>query len=142
MDKLDAQTPAQGILLQSDWGDSKLYKIVCECGCDAEHNLHIEAEESGLIWVRIYAKVKTSYWREFWPKKWDYHSHLATWLDWTIKDFINGLATRIKLTWTIWTRGYIECEQDIALTRQQALNYSETLKSAIQEVNNFQNSKL
>lgn len=142
MKKLKAQQPAEGILLQNDWGDSKLYKISCECGCQSEHNLHIEAEESGLIWARIYTKVKTNYWREFWPKRYDYDSTLATWLDWTVKDFINGLVTRLKLTWTIWTRGYLECEQDIALTKQQALNYSETIKSAIRQVDNFNNSKL
>ena len=142
MKNLEAQTPAEGILLQSDWGMSKVYKIPCECGCSAEHTLQVEAEESSLIWARIYTKVKTNYWSEFWSKKYDIDNSFLQWLDWTAKDVVNGLATRLKLTWTIWTRGYIECEQDIAMTKQQALNYSETLKTAVDQVENFRNKQL
>lgn len=142
MKKLEAQVPAEGILLQSDWGNSKLYKIACECGCQSEHNLQVEAEESGLIWARIYARVKTNYWGELWPKRYDIDNDLLQRLDWWVKDLVNGLATRLKLTWMIWTRGYLDCEQDIALTQQQALNYSVTLKNAVEQVELFKNKQL
>jgi hypothetical protein len=54
-----------------------------------------------------------------------------------LKDILNGFVTRLKLTWTVWTKGYIKTESTIAMTEQQALNYAETLKSAIQDVKDF-----
>jgi hypothetical protein len=142
MKNLTPQAPAEGISLNSDWGVSKIYKIDCQCGCSANHNLCIEVDQDSFIWARIYAEVKTNYWSEFWPKRYDIKNNTLQWLDWTVKDLINGLVTRVKLTWTIWTRGYIKCEQDILLTRQQALNYSETLRAAVQDVENYKNQQL
>jgi hypothetical protein len=47
------------------------------------------------------------------------------------------LIIRLKLTWTIWTKGYVKVESTIAMTEQQAYNYSETLKLAIADVKDF-----
>jgi hypothetical protein len=35
------------------------------------------------------------------------------------------------------TRGYIEYEGSIIMTEQQAFNYAETLKKAVEDVKNF-----
>jgi hypothetical protein len=102
----------------------------------------VEVDESSLIWARIYAKVKTNYWSELWSKRYDISNSFLQWLDWTVKDLVNGVAIRLKLTWTIWTRGYLECSQDIHMTQQQALNYSETLRAAVQDVENYKNQQL
>jgi hypothetical protein len=139
---LTPQTPAEGIHLNSDWGASKTYVIGCSCGCGTEHCLDVEVDEDSLIWARIYAKVKTNYWSEFWPKRYDIRNSFLQWLDWTVKDLVNGVVIRLKLTWTVWTRGYIECSQDIHMTQQQALNYSETLRTAVQDVENFRDRQL
>lgn len=139
---LTPQKPAEGIHLNSDWGSSKTYIISCNCGCGTEHCLEVEVDESSLIWARIYAKVKTNYWSELWSKRYDISNSFLQWLDWTVKDLVNGVAIRLKLTWTIWTRGYLECSQDIHMTQQQALNYSETLRAAVQDVENYKNQQL
>jgi hypothetical protein len=57
--------------------------------------------------------------------------------DWFWKGLVNGFVTRVKLTWTLWTQGYIKTETTIAMNEQQALNYAETIKSAIQDVKDF-----
>ena len=37
----------------------------------------------------------------------------------------------------MWTKGYIKTESIVAMTEQQALNYADTIKSAIQDVKEF-----
>lgn len=137
---MKAQTPAQGIMMTGDYGNSKFYKVVCGCG-QPDHSLdfEVEADETGIN-VNTYATVKTDYWTESIKKRYDIDNPYLQELDWAVKDIWNGLITRIKLTWTVWTKGYVKCETVIAMTEQQALNYAETLKSAIQDVKDFQKS--
>jgi hypothetical protein len=44
---------------------------------------------------------------------------------------------RWQKIWTLLTRGYVEYEASIIMTEQQALNYAETLKLAIKDVEVF-----
>jgi hypothetical protein len=132
-----AQTPAEGIMKTNDFGDSKWYKVVCGCGqSDHDINFEVEADDIGVN-VNTYVTAKTDYWSESLKKRYDIDNPYLQELDWTLKDMWNGVATRLKLTWTIWTKGYVKCETTIAMTEQQALNYSETLKSAIKDVKDF-----
>ncbi len=137
---MKAQTPAEGILKTNDFGDSKFYKVVCGCGQD-DHSIdfEVEAAETGIN-VNTYVTVKTDYWSESIKKRYDIDNPYLQELDWALKDIWNGLITRLKLTWTVWTKGYIKTESTIAMTEQQALNYAETLKSAIQDVKDFKKS--
>jgi hypothetical protein len=135
------QTPAEGILKRNDFGDSKYYQIVCGCGQEShDHNLEVEADECGVN-VNVFVSVKTDYWTEVIKKRYDIDNVWLQEFDWAVKDIINGLFTRLKLTWTIWTKGYVRCETTITMSEQQALNYSETLKSAIKDVKEFKNQK-
>jgi len=131
------QTPAEGILKTNDWGDSKWYYIVCGCG-QPDHSLtvEVEAEETGIN-VNTYVTVKTDYWTESVKKRYDIDNPYLQECDWFFKDLWNGFISRLKLTWTVWTKGYVQCETTIAMSEQQALNYAETLKSAIQDVKDF-----
>ena len=137
---MKAETPALGILRTHDFGNSKWYSVVCGCG-QPDHTLtvEVEADEMGVN-VNTYATVKTDYWTESVKKRYDIDSEWHQEFDWFWKDLWNGFVTRLKLTWTIWTKGYIKAETTIAMTEQQALNYSETIKSAIQDVKDFQKS--
>lgn len=135
---MKAQTPAQGILMSGDYGDSKFYKVVCSCGqSDHDIDFEVEACETGIN-INSYISAKSDYWTETVAKRYDIDN---TWLqewDWFWKDLVNGFARRVKLTWTIWTQGYVKTETTIAMSEQQALNYAETIKSAIQDVKDFQ----
>jgi len=134
---MKSQIPAEGIMLTGDYGDSKFYKVVCGCG-QPDHDLDfiVEADETGVN-INTYVTAKTDYWAESVKKRYDIDNPYLQELDWAIKDIWNGLVTRIKLTWTVWTKGYIQAETTIAMSEQQALNYAETIKSAIQDVKDF-----
>ena len=134
---MKAQTPAEGIMMTNDFGNSKWYHVVCGCG-QPDHSLtvEVEAEDTGIS-VNTYVTVKTDYWTESAKKRYDIDNPYLQEVDWFFKDLWNGFITRLKLTWTVWTKGYVQCESTIMMTEQQALNYSETLKSAIKDVKDF-----
>ena len=135
---LKAETPATGIMKTNDFGDSKFYKVVCGCGQpDHEIDFEVEAADTGIN-VNTYITAKTDYWTETVKKRYDIDSIWLQEFDWFWKNLVNGFITRLKLTWTVWTQGYVKTESTIAMSEQQALNYAETLKSAIQDVKNFQ----
>lgn len=110
---MQAETPAQGILKINEWGKSKMYHVVCDCMNDeCAHTINIEADEH-TVDVTIYTTQKTD------------------WFSW------NGLVTRLRLTWDLWVKGYVEYQGSIILREQVALNYAETLKSAVEDVKAF-----
>jgi hypothetical protein len=134
------QQPAEGILKRNDFGDSKWYQIVCGCGQeDHNHNVEIEADQLGVN-VNVYTTVKSDYWSETFKPRYDINSIWLQETDWAIKGIINGFINRIKLTWAVWTKGVIQTETSLSMTKQQALNYAETLKSAIKDVEEFRNN--
>lgn len=138
---MKAQAPAEGILKNTDFGDSKFYQIVCGCGQEwHDHTLEVEADEMGVN-VNIYASAKTNYWHELVKKRFDIDNPYWQEVDWFWKDLVNGLWTRIKVTWEIWTTGAVRVETTTVMSKQQALNYSETLKTAIKDVENFVNER-
>lgn len=106
---MTAQVPAEGVLLRKDYGDAKIYNIVCECGdCDHSHDVWVEAEDHGVT-VTIYTQQKTKWWQQ----------------------------NRWKTMWTLLTKGYVERESVLIMSKQQALNYSNVLQSAIIDVEEF-----
>jgi hypothetical protein len=136
---MKAQVPAEGIMQTGEYGDSKFYKVVCGCG-QPDHSIdfEVEADETGVS-VNTYVHAKTDYWSESAKKRYDINNPYLQELDWFVKDIWNGLVTRLKLTWTVWTKGYVECETTVLMSEQQALNYAETIKSAINDVKVFKN---
>lgn len=137
---MKAQAPALGILRTNDFGNSKWYQVVCGCG-QPDHTLTVEVESDEMgVNVNTYVTVKTDYWSEAVKKRYDIDNEWQQEFDWFWKDLWNGLVTRLKLTWTVWTKGYVQAESTIAMSEQQALNYAETIKSAIQDVKDFQKS--
>ena len=110
---MNAQLPAEGIMKTNDWGDSKVYRIACNCGDeDHNHNMWVEADDSDIV-VTIYTTGKTNWWSK---KRW-YH------------------------IWTLLTKGYIDTESAVHLTKQQALNYASVLQLAIIDVEEFRKEK-
>ena len=107
------QIPAEGIMKTNDWGDSKVYRVACNCGDENHnHNMWVEADDCDIS-VTIYTTGKTNYWSK----------------------------TRWYHIWTLLTKGYIDTESTVCLTKQQALNYAETLKSAIEDLEAFRNAR-
>jgi hypothetical protein len=103
------QIPAEGILKKNDWGDAKMYQVVCDCGQpDHEHSLWVEADDTGIS-VTIYATVKSPWWS----------------------------MNRFKQIWSLLSKGYLQHETILTMNEQSAINYSETLKSAVKDVKEF-----
>ncbi len=138
---MKSQIPAEGILKRNDFGDSKYYQVICGCGQEYhDHNVEVEADETGVN-VNVYVSVKTDYWSEAVKKRYDLDSIWLQEFDWAVKDIFNGFVTRLKLTWSIWTKGYLRCETTITMNEQQTLNYAESLKSAIKDVKEFKQAR-
>ena len=110
---MKAETPARGILIVNDWGDSKVYDIVCGCGQPSHsHNLWVEADDTGVN-VNIYVTIASPFWS------------MGRW----------------KQIWTLLTKGYLEHETTICMSEQQALNYATALTSAVEDVKLFRNKR-
>lgn len=138
---MNPQQPAEGILKSNDYGNSKWYNVVCGCG-QPDHTLTVEVEaDETRISVNTYVTVYTNYWSETFEKRYDINNPWLQEFDWFWKSLINGLITRAKLTWSVWVKGYVKTETTTLMTKQQALNFSETLKSAINDVEKFENQR-
>ena len=110
---MKAQIPAEGIMKTNDWGDSRVYRIACNCHDETHnHNVWVEVDDCD-IQVTIYTTGKTNWWSK----------------------------TRWCHIWTLLTKGYIDTESTVHLSKQQALNYAETLKSAIDDLETFRNTR-
>lgn len=138
---MKAQEPADGILKRNDFGDSKWYQVVCGCGQEYhDHHVEVEADETGIN-VNIYASAKTNYWRELIEKRYDIDNPYWQEIDWFVKDLINGIWTRLKVTWEVWTTGAVTVETTITMSEQQAFNYAKTLENAVQNVKDFRDER-
>lgn len=110
---MKSQTPAEGILLRKDYGDAKVYEVVCECGdCDHSHNVWVEAEDFGIT-VTIYTQQKTKWWE----------------------------LNRWQTIWRLLTKGYVERESTLIMSEQQALNYANVLTAATKDVKKFKQDR-
>jgi hypothetical protein len=109
--KLEYQKPAEGIMMTNRFGKSMFYHIRCECGNpDDSHEVVIEADEStDSINVEIYTILHSKFWE------------LSRW----------------KQIWSILTKGNIEIQSTLVMSEQSALNYAETLKNAIHDLQIF-----
>lgn len=135
---MKSEKPAEGILKRNDWGNSKWYQVVCGCGQEYhDHNVDVEADETGIN-VNVHMTVKSDYWGEIVEKHYDIDSPYLQEVDWFWKDLVNGIWNRLKVTWEVWTTGAVTAQTTITMTKQQALNYAETLKSAIKDVEQFE----
>ena len=108
-----AQEPARGVLLVNDWGTSKMYKAVCDCGDDVcTHTIDVEAEDIGVT-VTIYTRCRTNFWSK----------------------------TRWQHIWSLLTKGYVDYDASIVMHKQVALNYANVLQSAVSDVEELRNAR-
>jgi hypothetical protein len=107
-----SETPAKGILKINDWGTSQMYKAVCSCGDDScSHTIDIEADNE--VNITVYTTTRTNFWSK------------SRWLH----------------IWRLLTKGYTDFESTIVLDQQAALNYAETIKMAIKDVETFRKAQ-
>ena len=112
MGQMITQTPAQGIMLDRDYGDSKSYTIACECH-DGNHQVHMWIELEGHsdtkeVELTFYVNTTTPFWKE-------------------------GFS-RIKAAWNILIYGYREDQHTLILNKQAALNVASTINQVVKEL--------
>lgn len=138
---MKAQKPAEGIMQTHKWGHSKMYKVTCSCGQPYhDHDVDVESDECGVN-VNIYTTMKTDYWTETVKTRYNIENSVVQEAHWFVANLINNTIRKLKLTWELWTTGAVTAETTIHMTEQQALNYAETLKSAVKDVKEFRDSK-
>lgn len=103
------EQPALGIMRTNDWGDTKVYRVACDCGSNEHnHDVWVEADETNVT-VTTFTTVKSKWWQ----------------------------LNRWQQIWTLLTKGYVEYEASLIMSQRQALNYAKTLESAIIDVETF-----
>lgn len=129
------QLPADGIARIGNFADSSLYNIDCSCGNPA-HSVVVEVEAANnSVDVTTYVTVSTNYWWTFFEKRYDIDNALLQSADWLWKDIANAVLNRIRLTWNIWSNGYVETETTITMTPQQVINYAAILQQSAVDSN-------
>jgi hypothetical protein len=128
---MEAQTPAEGILLKKKYDSWRWYEVPCECGCTNKIEISIEIDDpdDNFVTCHISSQLKTAYWHETFPVT--YHE---PYLIQGAKQLVNTVVRRLKICWTAITKGYVEAETYTLLSKQQALNLSTVLVTAIDEI--------
>ncbi len=141
---MKAQTPAEGIMKTHDFGDSKFYKVECTCGNpDDAIEVILEVEEGfGEVQLSLTTIQKTDWWKEL--AEWETYKIDNPWLFSivnSVKSLINGFAHRVAITRDVWFKGYVKYSSTTMLSQQQALNFAETIKVGVKDIENFQRKK-
>jgi hypothetical protein len=136
---MKAQIPAEGIMRKGDYGDSIWYEISCDCGQpDHIHTVEVEADDFGVN-VNIYTVQTTNSWGGIFKPEYKGKNDFLYAVTRKFKNFVNGFIRRVVLTYNIWVFGYVQYEVTTVMNKQEALNYAEALRKAIEDVENFGN---
>jgi hypothetical protein len=106
------QTPAQGIMLNRNWGRARAYTIACECGAtDHFAQMWIEVgdesdQELENVTVTFYVETSSPWYR------------LGRW----------------RQIWDMLVHGYVKQESTLILSEQAALNLSTVIKNSVAEM--------
>ena len=107
---MKAQVPAEGVMIQKDWGKARSYTVACDCG-DHEHNVHMWVEvspEPDVQDVTLTFYVQTT--NNWWDKN------------------------RWRQIWEILTKGYTKNEATVILSKQGALNLSTVIRNSVNDL--------
>jgi hypothetical protein len=107
---MQAQKPAEGIMIQKDWGKARSYTVACDCG-DHEHNAHMWIEVSPEADVQ---DITLTFYVQTTNKWWD--------------------KNRFKQIWEIITKGYTKNEATVILSKQGALNLSTVIRNSVNDL--------
>ena len=137
---LTPQEPAEGIALVHKGSEFQTYRVECSCGSDDDAIMfEVEGSEWQDISVTHYTTQKTPWWQDPFKKNKSYNikNEFLFNLVYYTTGFLNALSHRLKVTWSVWAKGYVEYQSTTILTKQQALNYASTLQQAIKELDQY-----
>lgn len=133
---MDPQKPAEGISLTAKFEDSVFYRVDCQCGNPDDAIDFIVEIDSDVqqVTVSTHTTQKTPWWNEVVKPRYDIDNEFLQGVNWFWSGFINGLFTRLKLTWNVWVHGYVNYESYTCMNKQQATNYAHALANAVREL--------
>jgi hypothetical protein len=104
------QTPAQGIMLDKDFGDAKVYTVACECH-DPEHMVSMWIESTSDVETRdvtltFYVNTSTKWWS----------------------------LNRFQQIWELLTMGHVKTESSIILSKQGAVNLANIITKTVEDL--------
>jgi hypothetical protein len=107
------QRPAQGISLDKDFGDAKVFNVECDCSSD---------DHAVKMWIEVQRDqdipdVEVSF-------------YVTTWT----KNFWSNWPARIRAVYDILFKGVHKQEHHMLLNKQSALNFAEAIKDTIDEL--------
>lgn len=136
---LTPQEPAEGIMKTADAPKFKMYQIQCSCGSPDDAIDFSVTEDHGEVIVETYTTQKTAWWKDPFKKNYSFKikNELLYNINYYVRGFLNGLAHRLSITWDVWVKGYVQYSQTTIMTPQQALNYSHTLRKAVEQIQSY-----
>lgn len=108
-----AQSPAQGISLERDFGDAKIFNVECDCSAD-EHavKMWIEVQRDNDI-----PDVEVSFYVTTWTREF--------WKDW---------PARLRAVWDILVKGVHKQEHHMLLGKQSAINFATAILDTVKDL--------
>lgn len=134
---MEYQTPAEGIMKTHEFQDSFSYRVSCTCGNpDDTCEIFIEKDEASDEFIITFSTTQKTHW---WKTLCDWEIHkinnpLLYWIANTTQSLINGLHQRLKITYSVWIKGYVEYQSSTIISKQTALNFAEALKNTVLEI--------
>lgn len=109
---MKAQTPAQGISLEQDFGDAKVFNAECDCTSD---------DHAVKMWIEIQPDrdlpdVEVSFYVTTWTPMWA------------------GWSRRLRAVYDILFKGVHKQEHHILLNKQTAVNFAGAIVDTVKEL--------
>lgn len=128
------QPAAEGVQIDGRYENAVFFQVSCSCGSDnCTHRVCVENNDHEVT-VTTYTTQSTDCWTRAVNKDFGADDTVFSQIKDIAVDFVNGVYTRVKLTWAIWFRGNVEYQASIIMNKQTALNYSDTLQKLIKEL--------
>jgi hypothetical protein len=137
---LTPESPAQGISKNTELPGYESYQVHCICG-NPDDTIEFTVENDDCeVTVSTYTLQRTPWWEDPFKRHQSYQieNELLFQINYYVRGFLNALSHRLKITWSVWIRGHVKYSQTTIMKAQQALNYSEALKRAVENVSKYQ----
>lgn len=109
---MKAQKPAQGIMLQGEYNNSKNFKVECDCSSD---------DHAVFMWIEVtedkdIPDVEVSFYVNTWTPCWQ------------------GWGQRLRAIYEILFKGVHRQEHHMLLNKQSALNFASAITKTVAEL--------
>jgi len=130
--------PMKGVMEMQEYDDMKSYKIACDCGDnDHMHDLTMTLDQDDyVIETMISFNASSERYGKKYPVMVDDGKIVSF-----FKNVYNWWQHRITMTYTLWTKGYVEVYADIILNEEFAKNYADVLNTAVKDLSNVRNER-